>query len=108
MGGIKRMEKLNFRTGEIPFAWQPCHVKEIITFLKERGYQYELYKEFGTSKYILKNKNAIVFYKSSKEICEDLFQLYFEEKEEEEKEYFQKRAERDKKANKNFVMVFKK
>lgn len=104
------MEKLSYFAGRksTPETWQPCHVKEIIDYLILKGYQYELYKNSYASKYILKNKNAIIFYKNCKELCEDLVELYFKEKEEEEIEFYRKRAERDKKANKNFVMVFKK
>ena len=104
------MEKLNYFCGRktTPETWQPCHVKEIIDYLILKGYQYEVYKELHTSKFVLKNKNAVIFYKNCKEICEDLVELYFQEKEQDEIQYYKERAERDKRANKNFVMVFKK
>lgn len=93
------MEKLNYFSGikSVPNTWQPCHVLEIVCFLKSRGYNYELFKEINVSKYILQNKNAVMFFKSCKEICESLIDLYFDEKREEEIEFIKNRNERQKK-----------
>ena len=85
-----------------PNTWQPAHVDEIISFLKSRGYSYELYKERDKSKYILVNKNAFVFYPKCSDLCEALINLYFEEKQQEENEFMRQRIER---AKKNGVML---
>lgn len=96
-----KMEKLDYLYGQkkMPNTWQPCHVLEIVNYLKEKGYNYELYKETSKSKFILVNKNACLFYKTCAEICNALVDLYFLEKEEEEKSILKARIERDKKQN---------
>ena len=78
-----KMEKLDYLYGQkkMPNTWQPCHVLEIVNYLKEKGYNYELYKETSKSKFILVNKNACLFYKTCAEICNALVDLYFLEKE---------------------------
>lgn len=91
----------SFGTLSIPNTWQPCHVKEIVEYLKYCGYDFELYKEFHTSKYILIRDNITVYYKKCSEICEDLLDLYFKEKHEEEVKYFENRKKKELK-NKNF------
>ena len=102
------MEKLSYFYGEksTPNNWQPCHVLEIVNYLKQRGYNYELYKETTKSKYILVNKNAVLFYTKCADICNDLKDLYFLEQEKEYHEYIQRRAERDKKQNIVFCQAY--
>ena len=94
------MEKLQYLCGgikSVPNVWQPCHVLEIVNYLISRGYNYELYKEIDSSKYILVNRNALLFFKRASEVCESLKDLYFSEKQEEEIEYFRSRNQKQRK-----------
>lgn len=98
------MNKLSFFSGvrSVPSTWQPCHVLEIVCYLKSRGYNYELYKEINVSKYVLVNKNAVMFFRNCKELCESLIEIYFEEKNQEEIEFIKSRNE---KAKKNSMLL---
>lgn len=98
---VKSIEKLSYFAGvcSVPSTWQPCHVMEIITYLKSRGYNYELYKEINSSKFILVNKNAVLFYKKASELCDALKDLYFDEKKSEEVELIKARNDKARKNN---------
>ena len=87
------MEKLSYFCGSvsIPSVWQPCHVVEIYDFLVKRGYKFKLFKQVDSSNYLLSCDNKVAYYKSCVEFCNDFKELYFKEKEEEEKEYFRSR-----------------
>lgn len=87
------MEKLSYFCGvkSVPNTWQPKHCEEIICYLNTRGYHFELYKERCSSKYILVSNNVVYFYKSCKDLCVSIVDLYFEEKNIEEVEFFKER-----------------
>ena len=89
------MNKLSYFSGVkyVPSLWQNCHVEEIYNYLCSRGYKFKLFKQFDSSNYILSLKNHVSYYNSCKEFCIDFIDLYFKEKEEEEKEFFRRRNE---------------
>jgi hypothetical protein len=103
------MEKLDYSFGtlRVPSVWQPCHVEEIVKYLHHRGYQFEVYKEFDTSQYILVRDNMYCYYKKASEICEALISLYFQEKHDEEVAYFEARKKASVKNKQFSEVIFK-
>lgn len=93
------MQKLSYfmLNKSIPSVWQKCHVLEITNYLYQRGYYFGFLICPNSNKYLITIDDYSIFFKNSKDICEWLIDLYFSEKEEEEREYLLKRNERERK-----------
>lgn len=81
----------------IPSTWQKCHVEEITTYLYSRGFTFGLLKCPNSSKYLVTIDEYSIFFPDSKSLCLFFIDLYFQEKEEEERTFLLERSERAKK-----------